>query len=509
MVFIMISRFVHKGQGSMVVETIRNFSVKNKACKIKHILYALALCCCSNDPATKDGAYRILPAVCRTPTHLFQFIKYHQDNKPGKGWGRALRRGVSKWYKSYGQKRGGNLKLAIHMTKYKARCGFTHKDVFRLCHIKTNDEVLGYMICYVCQGKEKAENSRLIMEAKRREGYEQSELKKVVNLLQVFEDATRCTDEQRMARLIMEHECLVREHVPTGFLKSKKVWEALVRHMPMKAMIRSLGKLSSLSILERESFAEAITADKLINQRLIESARIHPFSLLVALKSYSKGQSEYDRLQWVVNPRVEAALEEAFYLSFEYVQSTGKRYLLAVDVSDSMSVPVIGTPSLTVKEAAAAMMMTTVRTEERCDVVAFSMNQRHGVNHAGTNSIAHLSVSPQDDLCKMMCTCSNITPGRIDCAAPILDAIENKKMYDVFVVYTDSETSYGPIHPSEALKRYRKVSGIRDARLIVCGMASTGFSIADRNDPLMLDIVGFDSGAPMAIHEFVSGEPNH
>lgn len=93
----------------------------------------------------------------------------------------------------------------------------------------------------------------------------------------------------------------------------------------------------------------------------------------------------------------------------------------------------------------------------------------------------------------------------LDCAAPILDAIQSKKMYHVFVVYTDSETNVGPIQPSEALKRYRDASGITDARLIVCGLANNGLSIAHPDDPLMMDIVGFDSGAPAAIHQFVTG----
>ena len=45
-------------------------------------------------------------------------------------------------------------------------------------------------------------------------------------------------------------------------------------------------------------------------------------------------------------------------------------------------------------------------------------------------------------------------------------------------------------------------SGI-NAKLIVCGMASNGFSIADPGDSGMLDMVGFDSAAPEVIRNFV------
>jgi 60 kDa SS-A/Ro ribonucleoprotein len=44
-------------------------------------------------------------------------------------------------------------------------------------------------------------------------------------------------------------------------------------------------------------------------------------------------------------------------------------------------------------------------------------------------------------------------------------------------------------------------SGI-PAKLIVAGMASTGFSIADPDDGGMLDVVGFDSAAPAVMADF-------
>jgi 60 kDa SS-A/Ro ribonucleoprotein len=59
--------------------------------------------------------------------------------------------------------------------------------------------------------------------------------------------------------------------------------------------------------------------------------------------------------------------------------------------------------------------------------------------------------------------------------------------------------------PAEALRKYREYSKINDARLIVVGMVSNGFTVADPNDPLMMDIVGFDTDVPKAMRDFVSG----
>jgi 60 kDa SS-A/Ro ribonucleoprotein len=72
-------------------------------------------------------------------------------------------------------------------------------------------------------------------------------------------------------------------------------------------------------------------------------------------------------------------------------------------------------------------------------------------------------------------------------------------------VYTDSETWHGEIHPVQALQRYRERTGI-GAKLIVVGMVSSGFSIADPNDAGMLDVVGFDTAVPQLMSHFATND---
>lgn len=68
--------------------------------------------------------------------------------------------------------------------------------------------------------------------ASKEEGFEQSELKNVIDRLQVYEYAKTCEDENTMSRMIVDHK-LAREHVPTRLLNSKEVWRALIRFMPV------------------------------------------------------------------------------------------------------------------------------------------------------------------------------------------------------------------------------------------------------------------------------------
>lgn len=106
-----------------------------------------------------------------------------------------------------------------------------------------------------------------------------------------------------------------------------------------------------------------------------------------------------------------------------------------------------------------------------------------------------------DDVLKQI---TGLPFGGTDCALPMVEAMKHRWPVDLFVIYTDSETWAGDIHPAQALRQYRQRMGIA-ARLVVVAMASNGFSIADPADDGMLDVVGFDTATPQVIADFGSG----
>jgi 60 kDa SS-A/Ro ribonucleoprotein len=116
--------------------------------------------------------------------------------------------------------------------------------------------------------------------------------------------------------------------------------------------------------------------------------------------------------------------------------------------------------------------------------------------------LSPLSISPRQRLADAVQAVSNLPFGGTDCALPMLYALEKGIEVDAFYVYTDNETWAGAVHPVQALKQYRQNTGI-PARLVVVGMTATGFSIADPNDAGMLDVVGFDAGAPAVMADFI------
>jgi hypothetical protein len=186
------------------------------------------------------------------------------------------------------------------------------------------------------------------------------------------------------------------------------------------------------------------------------------------------------------------ALDAAFYKTFRTIEPTGKRTMLALDVSGSMSGgQVAGVPGLTPRDASAAMSLITAATETNHGFVGFS------------TKLIELPISPRQRLDDVIKVISGLPFAGTDCALPMTWALQHRREVDTFVVYTDSETWAGSTHPSIALRKYREKMGI-DAKLIVVGMTSNGFTIADPDDAGMLDVVGFDTATPSVIADFAN-----
>jgi 60 kDa SS-A/Ro ribonucleoprotein len=210
-------------------------------------------------------------------------------------------------------------------------------------------------------------------------------------------------------------------------------------------------------------------------------------------------------------PAVVDALDGAFYRAFGTVTPSGARTLLVLDVSGSMAFsPIAGAPGLSAREASAAMALVTLAAEARTEVVGFHAGRggwtarKHGRFAGRADGLTPLDLSPRQ-LDDAVARISGLPFGGTDCALPMLYALERGRSIDTFVIYTDSETWAGDIHPVEALRRYRAATGIA-ARLIVVGMVANRFSIADPNDAGMLDVVGFDASTPEVIAGFSRGE---
>jgi len=242
-----------------------------------------------------------------------------------------------------------------------------------------------------------------------------------------------------------------------------------------------------------------------------ETTRANPIALLAALRTFAAGRVRRGRDRWEPVPEIVAALDAAFHAALRAVEPTGRRTLVALDVSESMAWgEVAGVPGLTPRDAAAAMALATAATEPRHEIVGFHaggwFRDRGRHRHAGIpDGLTRVAVSAGDHIDDVVDATDGLPFGATDCALPMLYAQALEREVDTFVVYTDAETEVGDMHPVQALRDYRQASGI-DARLAVVGMASSGFSIADPADAGMLDVAGFDTATPQRVAAFARGE---
>lgn len=467
-----------KADGERTVKTIVEISDSGRAPKNDPAIFALAMAAASDDAKTRRAALASLPAVCRTGTHLFQFA---ESVNQFRGWGRALRTGISDWYSSKTADQ-----VAHQIIKYQQRNGWSHRDILRLAHPEARTPAHQAAFRYAV-APEKMNEARHF-KGKNMRSYEPTTLD-VPSILVAYEQMKKATSEKEVIRLIREHN-MTHEMVTNEWKNSPGVWEALVEHMPLMATVRNLGKMSSVGLLKPLSNASRTVIDRLHNERAISQSRIHPINILTAMRTYQSGKGVKGSLTWTPDHAVYSALEDSFYTAFSAIEPTNKRILISLDVSASMTWgQIAGCPGINPRVGSAVMSMATIRSEHNYHVMGFS------------DKLVNVPVHAKMTLENVISAIERIPMGGTDCSLPMRYAEQNKIPVDAFYVYTDNETAHGPIHPHQALKSYRQKMGI-PAKLIVVGMTATGFTIADSNDAGMLDVVGFDSAAPAVMADF-------
>jgi 60 kDa SS-A/Ro ribonucleoprotein len=447
--------------GIKTLDILHGVSMGGHAPKQDPTLFALAYCIAHGDVKTRQYAANLVPEVARTGTMLFTFCEYALQFR---SWGPVLRKAVSNWYLTHNN-------LPLQLIKYRQRGGFTHKRLLNVSHVNPEgDEQLATLLRWA-HGDYEGDPSELSLLI---EGYEK------------LKDWS-ADDGHRAAKVVRAYN-LPWEAVPSHLLNDLEVCEALLEKMPVMATVRQLGKMTSVGVLKPGNW----DAIDMVVERLkhVKEARVHPLQILFALKTYSSGKGFRGKLTWNPVQQIEAALNDAFYTAFGNVEPTGKTIVLALDVSGSMDWDNIAGTNITPREASTAMAMVTGAVESRIVTLAFS------------HELVQFRIRPNQPLESVVAEVARIPMGGTDCALPILAAMDQEIPVDTFIIYTDNETWAGSIHPAQALKKYRNKWN-NNAKLIVVGMTSNGFSIADPNDKGMLDVVGFDTSVPQVMSDFI------
>lgn len=471
-----LARIAKSDRAAELVNLIVDISVNGRAPKQSPGLFALAVVINqTEDAAVKSYAYSKLSEVARTASTLFEFTGYLGQFQ-GLG-GMGFQKAIGRWYNEKELD-----KLAYQMVKYRNRNNFDHARLLRLSkRVKSND---------------RPELAPLLDWALDKE-FSAAEFEHLPRVVKGFELAKKAVGDRETVALIREYG-LSWEMLPTEALNSSKVWDALLDgNVPLGALIRQLPRLTNLGILSDLGGRTAEIEDRLRDGEALRKARIHPLQALVAMRTYGSGRGMSQT--WNPVRRAVDALEDSFYLSFDYVEPTGKTHMLALDLSASMTWDKVAGMPITPREASACMAMVQARIEREYLLTGFS----GGGYGYGTNGMIQLNISRNSRLDDVIREIESKPAGGTNLSLPMEAALEQKLPVDAFVIYTDNELGIGRRHPFQALAAYRREMNKPEAKLIVVGMTATKFSIADPRDPGMLDVAGFDTAAPGLMAEFV------
>lgn len=483
---------IAKSDGKTFVDETMRVSVNGLAKDNTNALFALAVALSYGDKDTKEYAVTRSSDIARIPTHWFTLFEF-LDNMRGRG-------AVIKRLRKHLINILSTERLGYYAAKYPSRGKWSMRDFVRIARPKARDDAQNSVLRYIVKGEFEVASSEEIPEYMR---------------YIVGKNIAPNVSENLRADHIRSYK-LTHEMIPTEWKNDPAVWEALLETMPLHAMVRGLNQMSAVGLLTPFSNATNLVIERLNDTEYIQRSRMHPFTLLVAMRAYMGGSNK--NMQWDVVSRIVDALDDAYYKAFQNVESSGKRIQIAIDVSGSMSMiqSRLGlTPNprhdLYARDAAAAIALPILAVEPNAFTTIFSaqgvnpmkpVTPRYSAHAEGISTYSLSTHRRLDDVVREM---STLDFGATDCALPMLYAIERKMELDAFVILTDNETWFGSVHPVQALKQYREQFN-PNARLIVVGMTATSFTIAEPGDALSLDIAGMSTDVPQLISDFAAGK---
>ncbi|MEA5466031.1 TROVE domain-containing protein [Leptothoe sp. PORK10 BA2] len=419
-------------------------------------------------PAAKQAFQEIFLQVVRTGSHFYEWLNYTRSLR---GFGKLIRTCGQRWLANPDPKA-----LAYQLLKYQQRHGYTHRDALRLFHVKPETTEHQALYNWATQGWDTVPETPPSAAMAQIWWYEQ-----------VKRDPSLTLDAIRQGRLT--HEMIA----PIGQM-DRAAWQLLLQDMPIGALLRNLGSLTHLSVLQTHCNKNLdYVAERLQSKKQLRQGRIHPLDILKALKTYqSGGQLGRSQKTWQPIPRVLDILETALERSFEVVKPTGKTFLHAIDVSGSMSYHTVSSVGLTCCEIATTLALATAKAERNYIIRGFATDFRD------------LKITARDSFSSALAKANDNNFGATDASIAYDWAIRQRIHVDVFCFWTDAESWAGKSHPSQRLADYRRQVNPK-AKAIYTTLAPYHVSLVDPQDPYSWDFSGFDPAMPKAIQMIAAG----
>lgn len=458
-----------KADPQAVLDLVLDVSRNRLALRNDPTLYALARLTLPDVTLdVRRAASGHVAEVARIGTDLLHWISYRRGM--GKS-NRLFRKAIQNWFTSRTPD-----DLALQAVKYDQRDGWSMRDALRLARPVEPTPEYGYVFDWMAHPDKRVYDETIRVGDTR-------------ELSRLFGSYRRLRQDTGVdvPRVIQDNR-LPREAVPGELLQHRETWEALLPDMPARALVRNLGKLASLGVVD-----DGVNRDDILRKIDRAAKVLHPYEFLVAAKMHAQGRGERGKLSWQPHPEIVEALMVSFGKAFgELPVWEQVKPIIALDVSGSMSQSAGGT-ALSCVEAEAALAMVLAHQFPRAEFVVYS----HQLTPIDMHGRSYQQIKAAIDGWKW-------SFGATLCDLPLQHALDHASI-DAAVSITDSETWASRRSPSDLVRMIHD-DGRPEFRHAVVGMATNDISIADPDDPHQMDFVGMSADLPVALARFLAGE---
>jgi 60 kDa SS-A/Ro ribonucleoprotein len=442
-------------------------------------------------PRRKTFFHSAFNKVVKTPGDLLDFVAVIGSIRKGKGFGRTVKRAINNWLTGEGSETRQNGLSQYHAIKYgggDSSKKWTLKDVIKISHPIPKNDTQSWLFKYLTQGELNPNLEQInAVEQLKRLSTQKKELE-----LAVFEaNVNQLIDVGRLPYEIV-----------TGIIKpTVKIWEQLMRQMPIFALVRNLNTLSEAGVFNSKDNVDWAVG-QLTNPDIITRSRMLPFRFSTA----------YDNFKGSLT--IKNALKTSLDLSLSNMDMLPGKNAYFLDVSGSMSGNYLQIGSLlgiaAVKKSSDSMFLCfgselKLPEVDPRDTVMTNMDKCKKVFGGGTSidlCIKHLFGIVGKTVNK------NVFGGSgYNSRFPESEKTTTPVSVDNIVIITDEQQNSGSSVVAYFREYRKKVN--KNAKLFIIDIAPYDSRMANQNEPGVTFIYGWSDSVLSILRYAMEGSGSH
>ncbi|CAH0559179.1 unnamed protein product [Brassicogethes aeneus] len=491
------------------LKTIETVSAYNIHPQRKTIFYALArfLNTQKLPEEVKSKITKTAIDISKSDEDFFDYLKFCTTFRTGKTKiSTCVRKRVKAFYKNKTAE-----ELVDSYILHKSVHGWDHRTLLKLTHIKSDTLSKNLVINYILLNDVKTENIK-----------DETSMKLIENLKEI--NTLRTTKDVAVALPIINKFKLTHHHLTPFLQKHQEAWNAVISNMSIRDILKSLPKLYRLGFLKQNLEVYKIIVACLTDAEKIKKDQIFPLEIFIALKNFEKGgkpvdpklidhltkekklgEEELAKAKTLVEPKcpnIVNNIHKCLSMSYSNIQSTGLKFLITIDVTESMNLPCLHSKNITSIEAALAITLSFLKSEKNVTTALFKDKDIQLINFKSSDSYSDNLKKLKEHKSTYMIPFSGVEW-----------ALHKNKSFDVlinFVHHHEFSSAVPKEHRdkiSRGLKSIHKYQETvnKSAKIVNICLATSRLVIADESRNI-IDIAGLDEGVPKVLHTFLNGK---